>query len=121
MMRIFVIGSGAREHALAWKIAQSPRVTQIFINACNGSITSLKARFPHKSFSHVDILDNNFPALARFASDKMMDLVVIGSEAPLAAGLSDDCKKLGIATFGCSKRAAEIEVSKAFAKDFMQR
>lgn len=120
-MRIAIIGSGGREHALAWKMLQSNRVTKLFINATNASLSVLQKCYPKKSISFIDISDSNVDGIARYAKDHHIDLVLIGSEQPLALGLSDMLIKFGIMSFGPSQAAARIESSKAFAKDFMQR
>lgn len=120
-MRIFIIGSGGREHALAWKILQSSRLTQLYINSPNASLESLKKAYPQKSIIHTDIQEDNLSEITDFAVKNNIDIAVIGSEAPLSAGLSDQLRDRGIKTFGPSRTAAEIETSKAFAKDFMER
>ncbi|WP_298231901.1 phosphoribosylamine--glycine ligase [uncultured Azohydromonas sp.] len=112
-MKVLVIGNGGREHALAWKLAQSPRVTQVFVAPGNGG-TALDQRL-----RNVAITDVN--ALADFAQAEKVNLTVVGPEAPLAAGVVDVFRQRGLRIFGPTKAAAQLESSKAFAKDFMKR
>jgi len=111
-MRILVVGSGGREHALAWKISRSPLVRELFAVPGNPGI----ARIAKPVALNADDVDG----IARFARGAQIDLVVVGPEGPLVAGLADRVAKEGIAVFGPSAAAAEIEGSKAFAKDVMQ-
>jgi phosphoribosylamine--glycine ligase/phosphoribosylaminoimidazole synthetase len=113
-MNILVIGSGGREHALAWKIAQSPKLTKLFILPGNGGTGSLG-----ENVSGVSMDDH--PALIRFCEKKKIDLVIVGPEAPLADGVADALSTAGIRCFGPRKAAAQIEASKVFAKNFMAR
>jgi len=108
-----VVGSGAREHALVWKIQQSPLVSEVYVAPGNGG-TALLAH-------NLSIKPTDFRALARAAEEHQVELIVVGPEDPLAAGIADYMTGLGIPTFGPSKAAAQIEASKAFAKDLMQR
>jgi len=112
-MKILVVGSGGREHALVWKLKSSPLIKKIYVAPGNAGI-SLMA-------DCVDIKVNDLEALADFAADKNIDLTVVGPELPLTLGIVDlfDEKKLRI--FGPTKKAAEIEGSKAFAKEFMRK
>jgi phosphoribosylamine---glycine ligase len=110
-MKVLIVGSGGREHALAWKSAQSPRLTQLFV--APGNAGTQRYNHPLPGTTHEDV--------AAFAAAHQIDLVVIGPEAPLAAGLADDLRRAGLKVFGPSKAAAEIESSKAFAKAFMDR
>jgi phosphoribosylamine--glycine ligase len=115
-MKVLVVGGGGREHALAWKIAQSPRVAQVFVapgNAGTASETSLP-------IENVAIADSDIPALLKFAKANAIDLAVIGPEAPLAAGITDTFVAAGIRTFGPSKQAAELEASKVFCKNLLR-
>jgi phosphoribosylamine--glycine ligase len=111
-MRILVVGSGGREHALAWKISRSPLVRELFAAPGNPGI----ARVAKLVALKVDDVD----AIARWSRENQIDLVVVGPEAPLVAGLADRIAREGIAVFGPSAAAAEIEGSKAFAKEIMQ-
>ncbi len=110
-MRILVVGSGGREHALAWKISQSPLVTALFAAPGNPGIAKVAELVPLKA----DDLDG----LVDFARRERLDLVVVGPEAPLVAGLVDRLSAAGILAFGPTAAAAEIEGSKAFAKEVM--
>ncbi len=112
-MNILVIGGGGREHALAWKLAQSDRAHQVFVAPGNGGT----ARDPR--LSNVPITDPQ--ALADFADANKVGLTVVGPEAPLAAGVVDIFRNRGLRIFGPTRAAAQLESSKAFAKDFMQR
>jgi phosphoribosylamine--glycine ligase len=112
-MNILVIGSGAREHAITWKLSQSARVKNIFVAPGNAGTARL-AR-------NVALSLDNHAGIAQFARAEKIDLVVIGPEAPLASGLADALESANLRVFGPTKRAAEIEASKSFAKAFMQR
>lgn len=112
-MKILVIGSGGREHALVWKISQSRRVDKIFAAPGNVGMQDLAQL--------VDIKPSNTVALADFAQKEGIDLTVVGPEASLALGIVDEFNKKNLKIFGPSQRAAAIETSKAFAKDFMKK
>ncbi|WP_397535425.1 phosphoribosylamine--glycine ligase [Roseateles sp.] len=112
-MKVLVLGNGGREHALAWKLAQGERVTQVFVAPGNGGT----ARDPLlKNVSLTDV-----KALADFAEEQKINLTVVGPEAFLAAGVVDEFRARGLRIFGPTKAAAQLESSKAFAKDFMKR
>ncbi len=110
-MRILVVGAGGREHALTWKISQSPLVRAIYCAPGNPGMASLAQLIPVRA--------DDVEGLAGEARRLQIDLVVVGPEAPLVAGLADRLRKDGVAVFGPSAAAAEIEGSKAFAKDVM--
>ena len=112
-MRILIIGSGAREHALAWKLAQEPGVDYLFCAPGNPGIASSTTTEP------LDIVDTD--ACVRLIERDRIDLTVVGPEAPLGRGLADQLALKGHLVFGPTKAAAQLETSKAFAKDFMQR
>ena len=112
-MKILVIGSGGREHALAWKLAQSPKVQAVFVAPGNGG-TALEP-----GVHNLPITD--LQQLADFAQTERVALTVVGPEAPLAAGVVDLFRSRGLRIFGPTQAAAQLESSKAFAKDFMQR
>ncbi|PIE24193.1 MAG: phosphoribosylamine--glycine ligase [Planctomycetota bacterium] len=112
-MQVLVVGSGGREHALAWKIAQSPEVTEVFVAPGNGGMGKHATCVPIGIDKHKELID--------FAKEKKVGLVVIGPEAPLCAGLGDRMRKEGIAVFGPDQKAAEIEGSKAFTRDLCKR
>ncbi|XP_031220262.1 trifunctional purine biosynthetic protein adenosine-3 [Mastomys coucha] len=113
--RVLVIGSGGREHMLAWKLAQSPHVKQVLVapgnagTACSGKISN----------AAVSVRDHT--ALAHFCKEEKIELVVVGPEAPLAAGIVGDLTSAGVRCFGPTAQAAQLESSKKFAKEFMDR
>jgi phosphoribosylamine--glycine ligase len=112
-MKVFVIGSGGREHALVWSLARSPLVRQIYSATANAGI--LKQTTP----AGVSASDIN--SVAEFAAREKIDLVVVGPEQPLVDGLADALNERGVAVFGPSRAAARLEGSKVFAKEFMKR
>ena len=111
-MRILVIGSGGREHALAWKLAQSPRVTDVFVAPGNGGTVGGK-------LTPVKVAAEDVFGLAAFAQKNAVDLAVVGPEVPLAAGIVDAFQVAGLRVFGPVQAAAQLEASKVFAKQFM--
>ena len=111
-MRVLVVGSGGREHALAWKLAQSPAVEEVHAAPGNPGIAQLGQCHPIRAEDGESLLE-----LARTLG---ADLVVIGPEAPLVAGVADQLRRGGVAVFGPSAAAAQIEGSKSFAKDVMR-
>ncbi len=111
-MKVLVIGGGGREHALAWKIGQSPRVDRVFVAPGNAGTAS--------DAENIDIADGDLPALVKFAKQNAIDLAVVGPEAPLAAGLVDALADAKIRAFGPSKAAAELEASKVFCKNLLR-
>jgi phosphoribosylamine--glycine ligase len=112
-MKVLVIGSGGREHALVWKISQSPRVKEVYCAPGNGGIAR-QARC-------LDIAAEDLEGLARFAKETKIDLTVVGPEMPLCMGITDLFQKEGLKIFGPSKKAAQLEGSKTFAKDLMKK
>ncbi len=112
-MNILVIGSGGREHALVWKIAQSPLVKKIYCAHGNPGISNLAET--------IDISVDNIQELLKFAKSKKVDLTVVGPELPLTLGLSDAFQKEGLKVFGPNQKAAQLEQSKTFSKVFMQK
>ncbi len=113
-MRVLVVGSGGREHALAWKIAQSPRVERVLaVPGSDGMARDAECI--------AQVNPGDAPAVARLAARHGVDLVVIGPEAPLAAGVADRLREEGLAVFGPSAQAARLESSKAYARAFMAR
>jgi phosphoribosylamine--glycine ligase len=110
-MNVLLIGSGGREHALAWKLAQSPLLDTLFITPGNPGTAQIGRNVP------IDAL--NIPMVIEVAQRERIGLVVVGPEAPLAAGLADACLRAGIPVFGPTAAAARIESSKAFAKRLM--
>ena len=111
-MRILLIGSGGREHALAWKLTQSPSVSALFTAPGNGGTAALGENIP--------VGADDLPALVQTAKDKAVDLVVIGPESPLVLGLRNAMERTGIPCFGPGSYAAQLEGSKAFAKSLMR-
>ena len=112
-MKILVVGSGGREHALVWKISQSRRVDEIYAAPGNAGIRDLA--------TIVDIKASNFIELADFAQEKDIDLTVVGPEMPLSLGIVDEFNKRNLKIFGPTQKAAILESSKSFAKEFMQK
>jgi phosphoribosylamine--glycine ligase len=112
-MKILVVGSGGREHALAWKLAQSPKVQVVYVAPGNAG-TALDKRMQNLPITQVK-------ELAEFAQREKIDLTVVGPEAPLAAGIVDLFRAQGLRIFGPTQAAAQLEASKDFAKSFMQR
>lgn len=116
-MKILLLGSGGREHALAWKIAQSPKVEKLYIAPGNAGT--------HAVGENVNIKATDFPALKAFALEKNIDMIVVGPEDPLVQGIFDSFKEdettRHIAIIGPSAKGAQLEGSKEFAKEFMQR
>ena len=111
MKNILILGSGGREHALTWAIARSPQAGNVFVAPGNGGTASIAKNVP------LDIMDAE--ALVGFARDEAIDLVVIGPEAPLVAGVADKLRAAGIAVFGPNASGARLEGSKSFSKEFM--
>jgi len=112
-MKLLVLGSGGREHAMAWKLTQSPRVQKVFVAPGNGG-TATESGLENVSLS-------SFPELIAFARKEQIQFTVVGPEAPLAAGVVDAFQDAGLKIFGPLKAAARLEASKDFAKEFMAR
>jgi len=112
-MKVLIVGSGGREHALAWKISQSPLLTKLYCAPGNAGTMTIAESVP--------ILESEIKALADFASKEKLDLTVVGPELPLTMGIVDEFEGRGLKIFGPSNKAAEIEGSKVFAKQFMER
>ena len=112
-MNVLLLGSGGREHALAWKLAASPMLTKLYAAPGNPGIAQ------EAELVDLDISDHG--AVVAFCRDKAIDLVVVGPEGPLVAGLGDDLRQAGIGVFGPSREAAQLEGSKGFTKDFCAR
>lgn len=115
-MKVLVIGGGGREHALAWKLAHSPKAHKIYVAPGNAG-TALHPYLDNLPFNGVD----DIAALCAWARQERIDLTVVGPEAPLAAGVVDAFRAQGLRIFGPTQAAARLESSKAFSKDFMQR
>ncbi len=114
-MNILIIGSGGREHALAWRAAHSETVERVFVAPGNAG-TAAEAKV-----ANVDIGAGDIDSLLRFALDKHVDLTIVGPEAPLVAGVSDRFIEAGLKIFGPTRTAAQLEGSKAFTKEFLER
>jgi phosphoribosylamine--glycine ligase len=114
-MKILIVGGGGREHALAWKCAQSPRVQHVFVAPGNAG-TALESKV-----SNLDIAADDIDALLAVAIEKDIELTIIGPEGPLVAGIVDRFAAAGRRCFGPSRKAARLEGSKAFTKDFLRR
>ena len=114
-MNVLVIGSGGREHALAWKAAQSTKVEKVFVAPGNAG-TAREAKLENVNIGVTDI-----EALIAFARDNQVELTIVGPEAPLVIGVVDAFRDAGLACFGPTQAAAQLEGSKAFAKDFLAR
>ncbi len=112
-MKILVIGSGGREHALVWKIAQSPRVTKLYCAPGNAGIEQLA--------TCIAIQADDIAGLKSFVVSEKIDLTVVGPEAPLAAGIADEFRKANLKIFGPTRAAAQLESSKTFSKELMAR
>jgi phosphoribosylamine--glycine ligase len=114
-MRVLVIGNGGREHALAYKISQSPEVNAVFVAPGNAGTAN------EPNLENVNISSDDNAALLAFAQESQIDLTVVGPEAPLVAGIVDLFESHGLMIFGPSKQAAQLEGSKAFSKDFLKK
>lgn len=114
-MKVLVIGNGGREHALAWKAAQSPSVEEVFVAPGNPG-TAAEAKI-----TNIDISVSDLTGLADFARNNSIDLTIVGPEAPLVDGVVDVFKSRGLKIFGPSREAAQLEGSKSFTKDFLAR
>src|SRR2546421_5959603 len=114
-VNMLVVGKGGREHALVWKLAQSPRVDTVFCAPGNAGTAQDGVNVP------LDAIDaNDFDALLRFAKKEKIGLTVVGPEDPLANGIVDVFQKEGLRIFGPAKSAAQLEASKAFSKKLMR-
>lgn len=112
-MKVLVVGNGGREHAILWKVSQSPLVKGLYCAKGNGGTAKIA--------QNVSIEPTNVKALADFAQSEGIDFTIVGPEAPLVAGLVDEFESRGLKVFGPSQRASMLEGSKAFAKEFMQK
>ena len=114
-MKVLIIGGGGREHAFAWKVAQSARVEQVFVAPGNAGTAG------ESKVENVALAAEDIPALLEFARDNVIGLTIVGPEAPLVAGVVDAFEQAGLRCFGPHRAAAELEGSKAFTKDFLAR
>ena len=114
-MKVLVIGSGGREHALAWKLSKSNLVSEIFVAPGNGG-TEME-----ESIKNIDIDSNDINGLLDFAEQSNIDLTIVGPEVPLVRGITDKFESLNLNCFGPKREAAQLEGSKEFMKDFLCR
>jgi len=114
-MKVLVVGSGGREHAIAWQCAKFSEVHHVFVAPGNAGCAL------ENKVSNVEIDSEDIPALIEFAKEKSIDITIVGPEAPLVMGIVDDFRDQGLAIFGPTKLAAQLEGSKAFCKDFLYR
>ncbi len=112
-MKVLIVGSGGREHALIWKVSQNPKVKEIYAIPGNGGTEEVA--------KNVDLSVNEITKIAEFAKEKEIDITIVGPEAPLVGGIVDEFEKHGLNIFGPSQKAAIIEGSKVFAKQFMKK
>ncbi|MFM1925046.1 MAG: Phosphoribosylamine--glycine ligase [Pseudomonadota bacterium] len=112
-MKVLVVGNGGREHAMAWKLAQSNRIQQVYVAPGNGGTA--------RDTQLINVPVSDGVQLRQWAIDNQIDLTLVGPEAPLAAGMVDDFRAHGLRIFGPTQAAAQLESSKAFSKSFMQR
>ena len=112
-MNILVIGSGSREHAIAWRLSQSPRVDKLLAAPGNAGTAAIA--------TNLAVAATDIAALAQAVRDHGVDLTIVGPEIPLAEGIVDRFQELGLRIFGPTKAAAQIEASKGFAKELMRR
>jgi phosphoribosylamine--glycine ligase len=120
-MKILAIGSGGREHALVWKLAQSPRVTQLWCAPGNAGIAGEPLAARPQTVQCPDIAADNLPDLLAFANENKPDLTVVGPDNPLALGITDLFQKNRLRIWGPNKKAAQFESSKVFSQNFMAR
>jgi len=113
-MNILVIGSGGREHAITWKVCQSPKAEKVFVLPGNPGTSQIATNVE-------GVYVDDHAAVASFCKANQVDLVIVGPEVPLADGIVDSLADAGVRCFGPHKKAAEIESSKVFSKDFMIR
>ena len=112
-MKVLVIGKGGREHAIAWKLSQSSRISKLLCAPGNAGTARIAPNVP--------ISESDIDGLLKFALHEKVDFTVVGPEAPLADGIVDRFQQAGLSIFGPTKAAARIESSKSFAKDLMRR
>lgn len=112
-MKVLVVGSGGREHAICWKLSQSPKVTELYCAPGNAGISQQAVC--------VDVAAEDIDGICKLAEEKKIDMAVIGPEVPLAMGITDELEKVGVKTFGPDKNCSQLEASKAFTKRFLAR
>ena len=114
-MKVLIVGNGGREHAFAWKCSLSPKVSKVFVAPGNGGTAN------EKNVENINISYNDIQKLLLFAKKERIDLTIIGPEAPLVEGIVDEFSKAGLSCFGPSAKASQLEGSKSFTKDFLNR
>lgn len=114
-MKVLIVGGGGREHALAWKTAQSPEVSRVYVAPGNAGTAR------EEKVENIAVAADDIPALLDFARDNNIELTIIGPEAPLVAGIVDEFNNAGLACFGPGRLAARLEGSKSFSKEFLER
>src|ERR1700691_6139795 len=120
-MKILVIGSGGREHALVWKLAQSPHATQMWCAPGNAGIAQERLAKNPSLVECVNIGADDLPKLLTFAQEKKIDFTVVGPDNPLALGIVDLFQKNGLRIWGVNQKAAQFESSKVFSQSFMEK
>src|SRR5439155_12437612 len=120
-MNLLIIGSGGRENALVWKLAQSPHVTRMWCGPGNAGIQQEQTEKTKRPVECVNIGAEDLPKLLALAQEKKVDLTVVGPDNPLALGIVDLFQKNGLRIWGPNRRAAQFEASKAFAQRFMEQ
>ena len=120
-MKLLVIGSGGREHALVWKLAQSPHAEKIFCAPGNAGIQQERTEKTEQPVECVNIGAENLPGLLAFAQEQKVDFTVVGPDNPLALGIVDLFQKHGLKIWGVNQQAAQFESSKVFSQKFMEK
>src|SRR4029077_5534149 len=120
-MKILVIGSGGREHALVWKLAQSPHATQMWCAPGNAGIGGERLAANGSAVECINLAAEDLPKLLAFAQEKKADLIVVGPDNPLALGIVDLFQKNGMRIWGPNQQAAQFESSKVFSQNFMEK
>ena len=120
-MKLLVIGSGGREHALVWKLAQSPHVAQLWCAPGNAGIQQERTKKTEAAVECINIGAEDLPRLLAFAQEKKADLTVVGPDNPLALGIVDLFQENGLRIWGPNQKAAQFEASKVFSQRFMDK
>ena len=120
-MKILVIGSGGREHALVWKLAQSPHATQMWCAPGNAGIAQERLAQNGEAVECINLGAEDLPRLLAFAQDQKVDFTVVGPDNPLALGIVDLFQKHGLKIWGVNQKAAQFESSKVFSQKFMEK
>ena len=121
LMKILVIGGGGREHALVWKLAQSPRASKIWCAPGNAGIADETLAANGTDVECIGIGAEDLPSLLKFSRDNQIDLTVVGPDNPLAMGIVDQFQTAGLRAWGPTQQAAQFESSKIFSQEFMDR